>query len=267
VSTADSAGRPVRSSTQPRRGEGGALKRLADPGQSTRPVPTGREAAPAGREASPTRPTAAPGRTGEARTANGCFDGIDNDTDMLTDCEDSDCEGRTCRQSLGVCDPVELCAAGVCPSDAKAPQTQSCRPSAGSCDLEERCDGLSAACPTDIFRQGTECRAAMGECDVAEVCTGVSATCPDDAFQPATRSCRAASGACDVEDFCSGDGGVCPDLIAPVTSTCRALAALATTPSAVTASPRAVQLTASPTRERCAAPSMVAVTCPRSALE
>ncbi|WP_240917697.1 DUF3566 domain-containing protein [Phycicoccus sp. HDW14] len=68
MSTADSAGRPVRSSTQPRRGEGGALKRLADPGQSTRPVPTGREAAPAGREASPTRPTAAPGRTGEART-------------------------------------------------------------------------------------------------------------------------------------------------------------------------------------------------------
>ncbi|WP_307835961.1 DUF3566 domain-containing protein [Phycicoccus sonneratiae] len=60
MSTADSAGRPVRSSTPARRGEGGALRRIADTGTPTRPVPTGREAAP-------TRPAPA-GRTGEART-------------------------------------------------------------------------------------------------------------------------------------------------------------------------------------------------------
>jgi transmembrane protein DUF3566 len=69
VSTADSsAGRPARPSTSGRRGEGGALRRVADSATTTRPVPTGREAAPAGREAAPTRPSAAPGRSGEART-------------------------------------------------------------------------------------------------------------------------------------------------------------------------------------------------------
>ncbi len=58
MSTADSAGRPARTSTPARRGEGGALRRLADSATSTRPVPTGREAAP-------TSPAAA---AGEART-------------------------------------------------------------------------------------------------------------------------------------------------------------------------------------------------------
>jgi hypothetical protein len=68
VSTADSAGRPARTSTPSRRGEGGALRRLADSATTTRPVPTGREAAPAGRQAAQTRSTAAPGSAGEART-------------------------------------------------------------------------------------------------------------------------------------------------------------------------------------------------------
>ena len=75
MSTADSAGRPTRTSTPARRGEGGALRRLADAATTTRPVPTGRESAPAGRaavpagrESTPTRPTATPSRTGEART-------------------------------------------------------------------------------------------------------------------------------------------------------------------------------------------------------
>lgn len=147
--------------------------------------------------------------TGEALTTLGCYDGIDNDNDTLVDCADSDCDLRTCRVSLGVCDPAESCAMSECPPDAKAPQTMPCRPVAGPCDAEERCDGQSAACPSDVLLRGTECRAPVGMCDVAEQCSGQSAQCPSDLFAPVTQSCRVANGLCDAEDFCPGDAGTC----------------------------------------------------------
>ncbi|MGG5259037.1 DUF3566 domain-containing protein [Phycicoccus avicenniae] len=60
MSTADSAGRPARSSNPARRSDSGALRRVADSGQSTRPVPTGREAAPARPAAAAAGGSAAP---------------------------------------------------------------------------------------------------------------------------------------------------------------------------------------------------------------
>ncbi len=121
-------------------------------------------------------------------------------------------EGEPCRESEGLCDPVEVCtgAAPVCPPDEIAPAETSCRPAAGWCDLPEECTGASKRCPDDRLRdRGVVCRAAVGACDATELCDGETAACPDDA--KSTKVCRPATGDCDLPERCDGASDECPD--------------------------------------------------------
>lgn len=126
------------------------------------------------------------------------------------------------------CNGADVCAGGICthPGDPCTgggacgdrcnetedsciePAGTPCRLSAGVCDVEERCDGSSAACPSDRFAAaGLLCRAASGECNPAETCSGSSPVCPGDSFRPATTPCGDPSDtACDDPDTCDGSG-------------------------------------------------------------
>jgi hypothetical protein len=154
--------------------------------------------------------------------ANACFDGADNDSDGMTDCADSDCNGAACRATAGDCDKAESCFNGTCPADTLRTATEVCRGAAGDCDLEELCSGVDAGCPADVMLgTGAECRAAMGPCDIAERCTGGSA-CPPDVLEPATKVCGAGNDECDLEEKCTGVDAGCPaDALQPNTHPCR----------------------------------------------
>jgi hypothetical protein len=149
-------------------------------------------------------------------------EGEPGNCDDLTPVDD----GRTCRESAGVCDVAEVCDGldTECPSDDFVAATTECRASGGVCDVEESCTGTSAACPTDGFvASTTECRASAGVCDVEESCTGTSAACPTDGFVAATTECRASAGVCDVEESCTGTDAACPDDgFVSATTECRA---------------------------------------------
>ncbi len=95
---------------------------------------------------------------------------------------------------------------------AGQPAGTMCRASAGDCDVVERCDGTSAACPSDGFASSsTVCRAAVGACDATELCTGSSAACPTDLPAPA--------GACGgMGSYCDGEGRCCAPICTGVTS-------------------------------------------------
>ncbi len=88
-----------------------------------------------------------------------CSDGIDNDGDLITDCDDPDCDGRICNVD-GL-----LCGNGTCSCGSEAAET--------SCGdgIDDDCDGM------------TDC--ADPECDGAEcgpgpvVCAASVCPCPD----------------------------------------------------------------------------------------
>lgn len=74
-----------------------------------------------------------------------------------------------CRAAKGVCDAVEYCDNGECPTDAKR-NGRTCRSQAGACDVPEYCQNNQDDCPPDVIvSRGQTCRAAEGVCDVAEV--------------------------------------------------------------------------------------------------
>ncbi|MBK7858516.1 MAG: hypothetical protein IPJ65_07810 [Archangiaceae bacterium] len=99
----------------------------------------------------------------------------------------------------------------------------SCRPAAGVCDVEEKCDGLSQACPPDLLLGTNEvCRPSLGLCDVADHCTGAAPECPGDVVISDNRVCRTAAGLCDAPELCNGTSGACPaDVLKPVDTQCR----------------------------------------------
>ncbi|XP_028911005.1 disintegrin and metalloproteinase domain-containing protein 21-like [Ornithorhynchus anatinus] len=70
------------------------------------------------------------------------------------DCKWDLCCRTDCRLRAGA-----VCASGPCCSDCRiAPAGKLCRPQSGECDLPEWCDGASAGCPEDVFKQdGTPC--------------------------------------------------------------------------------------------------------------
>src|SRR5207245_1029107 len=78
-----------------------------------------------------------------------------------------------------------------------------CRAVAGECDLAETCDGVTTACPTDVFKaSGTTCTDDGNVC-TTDVCSGASATCTHPAGN-AGAVCRAAANECDVAESCPG---------------------------------------------------------------
>ena len=110
--------------------------------------------------------------------------------------------GTACRESVGGCDPAELCdgVTTICPADDLEPAGTVCRSAAGLCDVAETCDGSSGSCPVDANEpNGTVCRAAADDCDVAESCDGASAQCPADEVLPDGD----ADTVCDLVDNCA----------------------------------------------------------------
>jgi hypothetical protein len=102
--------------------------------------------------------------------------------------------GMPCRVAGLQCDVTELCdgLSGACPTDLFAAPTVVCRAaSAGQeCDLDDHCDGSSPFCPPDVIKDaGSVCRSANGACDVAETCDGIVTTCPSDASAPNGTPC------------------------------------------------------------------------------
>lgn len=120
--------------------------------------------------------------------------------------------GVVCRPSTGVCDYGEVCdgVSGACPGNLFLPGGALCRSRAGACDAEERCTGSAGACPADGFSPaGTVCGSASGPCDEVDTCTGSSVQCPN-AFKPEGTVCNAdLTGPCDAPDVCSGSSGDC----------------------------------------------------------
>ncbi|HVJ20918.1 MAG TPA: hypothetical protein VM686_36160 [Polyangiaceae bacterium] len=156
-----------------------------------------------------------------------CCDSACGDSDV-NDCQacsvaagatiDGVCEpiepGAECRPAAGPCDWSESCdgVSSACPEDLFEVAGTVCRAEVpGGCDAPEVCSGSAAECPDDVLAQvGTVCRDSLGVCDPAESCTGSSASCPEDELALAGSSCRVAVGACDVEETCTGDDVDCP---------------------------------------------------------
>jgi hypothetical protein len=129
-----------------------------------------------------------------------------------------------CRPAAGDCDVDETCdgVAVACPTNVFSPSTQECRASAGICDVADNCTGSSANCPANVFQpSSTICRPGTDTCDATELCTGSAAACPSDGVLPSTVVCRADAGDCDVVDNCDGTNKACPpDEFEPANATC-----------------------------------------------
>ncbi|NXG17898.1 ADAM8 protein, partial [Grallaria varia] len=77
------------------------------------------------------------------------------------ECSDRCCNATTCQLREGA-----ECAQGECCQDCKVkPAGVLCRASKNDCDLAERCSGLSAECPEDVFQEnGIPCQGGSGYC-------------------------------------------------------------------------------------------------------
>ncbi len=120
--------------------------------------------------------------------SGGCFDGLDNDNDTLTDCADPDCVAQTCRAPIGECDVLEVCVAGstTCPEDKFALSTASCGPasgcSTGAIQPQSTCSGAGSctvqpmtSCNGYACSSATECRSNCGgdnDCVSTHYCSG-----------------------------------------------------------------------------------------------
>jgi len=123
--------------------------------------------------------------------------------------------GTQCRAASDICDVAEVCdgVSGACPTDVFRSSSTVCRPLAGTCDVAETCTGSGPSCPPDDVRpNGFLCRGSAGVCDTPESCDGSSPTCPVDGFLSSSTVCRpAATGGCDVAENCTGSSALCPD--------------------------------------------------------
>jgi hypothetical protein len=162
----------------------------------------------------------------EVQCAGACLTGVCHPVHgcepqaATTSCDDADActVGDHCSGEDAACLPglPRVCAApcltGACDSlRGCLPEAAGsvCRQAAGACDVAERCDGLAADCPPDVFRPSTiECRPAAPVCDRPEHCDGVGENCPPDGFAPATAACDDGD-ACTVGDHCAGDAADC----------------------------------------------------------
>ena len=129
----------------------------------------------------------------------------------------------------GIVSPGEMCDTLInkcCGPNCLSilPTMTLCRASLGVCDPEERCTGLSADCPVDLYHgPEVECRAAMGACDTPEVCNGCGPECPVDLAAPETTICYHANYTeypCELGSYCPGtlpfedvNAKVCPSVV------------------------------------------------------
>lgn len=102
------------------------------------------------------------------------------------------CDGKTCKYKEGAqcSDNNDLC----CTNCKVKSKDSVCRPSRGICDVEEKCDGFSGICPSDVFVEDlTQCdvdpgvkgQCASGDCTNRDLqcklkgsSIGVSGECP-----------------------------------------------------------------------------------------
>ena len=116
-----------------------------------------------------------------------------------------DPNGTVCYNGLPSCDEVEFCVAVTSLTCGTGSVCGN-----GTVESGEQCDdggtGAGDCCsPTCQFEPAaTECRASSGMCDVAEFCDGLTDACPADLFDPAL---------CDDGTYCNGtetcNAGIC----------------------------------------------------------
>ena len=137
-----------------------------------------------------------------------------DDSDCCTDgCVFEVARGFVCRSGSGdSCDPDETCPGGTaaCPTDVFDDGSGVCRSGTGDvCDPDEFCTGNAGeACPTDIFDDGsTVCRPAVGECGIPESCPGFAGgSCPSDLHRPDGTACGTDATECKEGDACNAVG-------------------------------------------------------------
>ncbi len=138
---------------------------------------------------------------------------------------------RICRTAGSSCDLAESCtgSSASCPPDATRPIGTPCgSPPSGPCDLQDTCAGSSGAtavCVPNVQPAALVCRMAVSGCDVEERCDGIGTACPTDAAAPAGTPCGSpVMGLCDAVDTCSGATGsaaVCVVIVQPSGHVCR----------------------------------------------
>lgn len=193
----------------------------------------------------------------------------DDNNNVAGDCCSPTCQfeanGASCGGAADTCEVQDTCdGAGTCTDNGFVAAGTTCRASIGggsvppgTCDPEEQCDGVSAACPADVFAPAAspcdDGAAPAGDtCDGAGMCIGAGCVCGDGStvgcpgeacddginngtttcgcngscqFPTAATLCRAGSGdICDPDEFCDGAGACDADVVAPGTTECRAAA-------------------------------------------
>jgi hypothetical protein len=130
-------------------------------------------------------------------TESNCTDGLDDDSDYLSDCDDPDCEGLTPdTDGDGVCDFDDLCdgndVTGDTDHDGICNDEDLCRgnDATGDSDGDGVCDNLDACEGSDVIGD----RDGDGICDDQDLCYGDDATGDADGDE-----------VCDNRDECDGD--------------------------------------------------------------
>jgi hypothetical protein len=143
-----------------------------------------------------------------------CLNGIDDDGDGETDCEDAECEGERCREDPDLCTHwryCRVCRGGSCVTNSPA-FDDSCTPSCGA--LGTYCDAAPVCCPAGALCPDGDLGPAY---DCAECC---NARCGCIATETPERTCldgadNDCDGATDCADpdcdglRCRDDGTIC----------------------------------------------------------
>jgi hypothetical protein len=147
-------------------------------------------------------------------------------------------EGQPCTPSGRCFTGTYVCESGAvrCNADDRLPAAAgtTCREARNECDAAEACDGMSDACPDDVYApsgttctdgtcDGTgECRSDVctpgAPCDTGNpcelgvvLCTDGTRRCVAREYAPAGTVCRDARDVCDHAETCDGMSPACPD--------------------------------------------------------
>jgi hypothetical protein len=153
-----------------------------------------------------------------------CANGLDDDGDQLVDCEDPDCQARTCH-SDALCMVAPVCLAdGGCggqPKQCNMPPAfclavpGTCDPGTGACSYDPdptgACDDSNACTSTDLCSADGGCGGNPVTCNTPpSVCFGATTGCDPIRgclYQVQTGTGCNDSNACTFNDGCAADGG------------------------------------------------------------